>query len=132
MKRRRITDEDSKVFIEILRNWDVEKEGDLSWKNFIKNIQHLTGYLYERTSLYKTKNGTIHKEFELAKNNIKPGPKRKGETMSRQSLLNAYTNLRREADKLHSQNLSLLQLHAEYLKILYENDIIPHFARGDK
>jgi hypothetical protein len=127
MKRRRITDEDTTAFIEILRNWDVEKEGDLSWNNFIKKIQSITGYLYERTSLYKTKNGAIHKEFEIAKNHIKLGPKKNGETMSRQNLLAAYTNLRQEADKLRSQNLHLLQLHTEYLKILYENDIIPHF-----
>ena len=131
MKRRRITDEDSKVFIEILRNWNVVKEGDLTWNRLIKNIQSVTGYLYERTSLYKTKNGIIHKEFEIAKNQIKLGPKQKGQTMSRQSLLVAYANLGREADKLRSQNLCLLQLHTEYLKILYENDITPHFAHSD-
>ncbi|MNC35757.1 hypothetical protein [Pseudomonas sp. ACN5] len=128
MKRRRITDQDTTAFIEILRNWDVETEGDLSWNSFIKKIQSVTGYLYERTSLYKTKNGTIHKEFEIAKDHIKSGPKTKGETMSRQSLLVAYTNLRHEVDKLRSQNLSLLQLHTEYLKILYENDITPHLS----
>ena len=125
MKRRRITDEDTTAFIEILRNWDVEKQGDLSWNNFIQKIQSVTGYLYERTSLYKTKRGIIHKEFEIAKDLIKSGPNKKGETMSRQSLLVAYTNLRLETDKLRSQNLSLLQLHTEYLKILYENDITP-------
>ncbi|WP_256809279.1 hypothetical protein [Pseudomonas siliginis] len=129
MKRRRITDEDTTVFIEILRSWDVDKEGELSWNNFLANIQSLTGYLYERTSLYKTKNGTIHKEFDIAKNRIKLGPQKKGETMSRQTLLVAYTNLRQEADKLRSQNLSLLQLHTQYLKILYENDITPTFDR---
>ncbi|MFZ3284107.1 MULTISPECIES: hypothetical protein [unclassified Pseudomonas] len=128
MKRRRITDEDTTAFIEMLRNWDIEKEGDLSWNSFIKKIQSVTGYLYERTSLYKTKSGTIHKEFEIAKDVIKSGPKTKGETMSRQSLLVAYTNLRQEADKLRSQNLSLLQLHTEYLKILYENDITPDLS----
>jgi hypothetical protein len=132
MKRRRITDEDTTDFIEILRNWDIEKEGDLNWNNFIKKIQGVTGYLYERTSLYKTKNGAIHREFETAKDRIKLGPKKNGETMSRQNLLVAYTNLRQEADKLRAQNLNLLQLHTEYLRILYENDITPRFTHSEK
>ncbi|MNC31617.1 hypothetical protein D3C75_799440 [compost metagenome] len=127
MIRRRITDEDAAIFINILRSWDVSKDGELSWNSFIANIQVITSYLYERTSLYKTKGGSIYEEFEIAKKRMRTGVKPQGNTMSRKSLLIAHSKLRFEIDTLRAQNLNLLQLHTEYLKLLYENDIIPEF-----
>ncbi|POF44174.1 hypothetical protein B0D71_05120 [Pseudomonas laurylsulfativorans] len=125
MKRRRITDDDAATFINILKSWDINKDGELNWNSFIASIQVITGYLYERTSLYKTKEGAIYKEFEVAKIQIRTGTKPKGSTMSRKNLLLAHSKLKLEIETLRAENLSLLQLHARYLRLLYENDIVP-------
>ncbi|RKS27921.1 hypothetical protein BJ917_0778 [Pseudomonas sp. WPR_5_2] len=125
MKRRRITDADATTFISILKNWDINKDGELNWNSFIASIQVITGYLYERTSLYKTKEGAVYREFETAKTQIRTETKPKGNSMSRKNLLLAHSKLKGEIDTLRAENLSLLQLHAMYLKLLYENDIVP-------
>ncbi|CAN7428399.1 hypothetical protein F6476_16800 [Pseudomonas umsongensis] len=127
MKRRRITEDDAATFINILKSWDINKDGELNWNSFIASIQAITGYLYERTSLYKTKEGAIYREFETAKTLIRTGTKPKGNSMSRKNLLVAHSKLKGEIETLRAENLSLLQLHARYLKLLYENDIIPEF-----
>ncbi|MBV7547390.1 hypothetical protein KW849_13950 [Pseudomonas sp. PDM26] len=127
MKRRRITDDDAATFINILKSWDTNKDGELNWNSFIASIQVITGYLYERTSLYKTKEGAVYREFEAAKTQIKTGAKSKGNSMSRKHLLLAHSKLKLEIEILRAENLSLLQLHAGYLKLLYENDIAPEF-----
>ncbi|WP_409321461.1 hypothetical protein [Pseudomonas monteilii] len=127
MKRRAITDKDLHDFVKVLRQWDVITHGPLSWQSYIKCIESIVGYSYERTTLYKAKSGEILREFQLAKERLKvnDSPKGRGSTMSRQELLKAYAKQLVEIERLREENTNLLQLHVKYLKLMFENDIIP-------
>ncbi|MFG0419587.1 hypothetical protein [Pseudomonas sp. zjy_8] len=127
MKRRAITDIDLKDFVKILRGWDTVDDGLLSWNSFIKRIEEAVGYSYERTTLYKAKRGEILREFQIAKSRLKVNstPAGRGSTMSRQELLKAHTNQLLEIERLRDENSQLLKLHVKYLKLFFENDIIP-------
>ncbi|RJX77828.1 hypothetical protein [Pseudomonas sp. LS-2] len=127
MIRRAITDHDIAAFLEILRNWDARNNGPLTWKTFIEAINIKITYRYDRTALYKTHRGIIHKEFEAAKLRVKGGSENLGSSMSRQMLLLAYQKQKKEIDKLTLTNNNLLILHEQYLKLLFEHDITPRF-----
>ena len=129
MKRRPISDEDVEMIKNLLRSWDSENDGPLSWKGLLENIRLNVGYLYERTSLYKAKDGAIYKEFNIAKERLKDGKKGGGETMSRKTLVKAYKRQAIEVEELRMQNIKLLQLHSEYLKLFFERDIVPPFIK---
>jgi len=130
MKRRPISDEDVEMIKTILRSWDSENDGPLSWKGLLENIRLDVGYLYERTSLYKAKGGVVYKEFNVAKERLKDGNKGGGETMSRQTLVKAYKRQAIEIEELRMQNTKLLQLHSEYLKLFFERDVVPPFIKS--
>lgn len=127
MKRRAITDKDLHDFVKMLRQWEVVMHGPLNWQNFIKHIESSIGYSYERTTLHKAKGGGILREFQLAKDRLKvnDSPKGRGSTMSRQELLKAYAKQLVEIERLRDENTNLLQLHVKYLRLMFDNDIIP-------
>ncbi|MDH1930476.1 hypothetical protein [Pseudomonas sp. GD03696] len=127
MKRRAISDDDLKHFIQILREWDVSNDGSLSWQGLIKSIERVVGYSYERTTLYKAKGGALLREFQIAKSRVKVNgaPAGRGSTMSRQDLLKAYAKQALEIERLRAENDNLMKLHVKYLKLFFENDIIP-------
>jgi hypothetical protein len=127
MKRRAITDLDLKNFVKILKEWDGARDGLLSWQAFIKHIEAMVDYSYERTTLYKAKRGEIFREFQIAKNRLKVdhGPAGRGSTMSRQELLKAHAKQLLEIERLRAENSHLLKLHVKYLRLFFENDILP-------
>lgn len=130
MKRRPISDKDVEMIKNMLRSWDSESDGPLSWKGLLENIRLKVGYLYERTALYKAKGGVVYKEFNSAKERLKDGVKGSGETMSRKTLVKAYMRQAREIEELRMQNVKLLQLHSEYLKLFFEHDVVPAFIKS--
>lgn len=127
MKRRAITNEDLHDFVKMLRQWEVVESGPLNWQSYIKHIEMNIGYSYERTTLYKAKGGEILREFQLAKDRLKANdsPKGRGSTMSRQNLLKAYSKQLVEIERLRDENTNLLKLHLKYLRLMFDNDIVP-------
>lgn len=127
MSRRAISNSDVEMFVSLLRKWDVERDGALSWVAFIARIESEIGYAYERTTLYKAKCGVVFKEFGFAKERLRLGvvSQSKGSTMSRQSLLKAYAKQCDELERLRNENTHLLQLHLQYMQLFFKHDIIP-------
>lgn len=128
--RRRISDEDIQNWLCILLNWNVIRNGKLSWNSFIDEIEKNVNYRYQRSSLFKVNDRQIARAFKVtqkkhSEHSEQSGKKGSGETLSRQKLLDAYHRHIQKIGILEEENKKLLQVNEQYLKLMFKNDVYP-------